>query len=114
VLKVRLGVHLLAEEAKYWWDNTRQRLEVAGSVLTWNVFRNMFLEKYFPGDATSKKEMDFRALTMQINLKSCLSSAHIIMLLGAWVSMCVEFESRLRPKIRQFIGDQEIMNFHVG
>jgi hypothetical protein len=38
---------MLAEEAEYWWD----------------VFRNTFLEKYFIGDARSKKEMDFLALT---------------------------------------------------
>jgi len=32
--KVRLVTHMLEDEAEFWWTNTRQRLERAGTVVT--------------------------------------------------------------------------------
>lgn len=43
--KVLCGTHMLFGEAKDWWDNARQRLEVFGAEITWVVFRVKFLEK---------------------------------------------------------------------
>lgn len=53
---------MLSEEAKDWWDNTRQRMEVAGTEVTWTVFKTAFLEKYFSADARCKKEIEFLEL----------------------------------------------------
>lgn len=53
---------MLSEEAKDWWDNTRQRLKVVGVEITWIVFRVKFLEKYFPEDVHSKKKIEFLEL----------------------------------------------------
>ncbi|XP_050878174.1 uncharacterized protein LOC127081990 [Lathyrus oleraceus] len=60
--KVLFGTHMLSEEAEDWWDNTRQILEVVGAEITWTVFRVQFLEKYFPEDVGSKKEIEFLKL----------------------------------------------------
>ena len=60
--KVRLATHMLAEEAEFWWENTRQRLEGAGTVVTWEIFREEFLGKYFPADVCNKKEIEFLEL----------------------------------------------------
>ncbi|KHN32580.1 hypothetical protein glysoja_046915, partial [Glycine soja] len=49
-------------EAEYWWENTRQCLEVEGQDVTWDVFERVFLEKYFPEDVRNKKEMEFLEL----------------------------------------------------
>ena len=54
-------VHIL-EEAKYWWENTHQCLEVEGQAVTWETFKRVFLEKYFPEDVRNKKEMEFLEL----------------------------------------------------
>ena len=37
--KVLFGTYMLSEEAEDWWDNARQRLEVVGTEVTWDVFR---------------------------------------------------------------------------
>jgi len=41
--------------------NTRQRLEGASTVVTWKLFREEFLGKYFP-DNVRKKEIEFLEL----------------------------------------------------
>jgi hypothetical protein len=53
---------MLEGEAEVWWDNSRQRLEAAGTGITWAVFRAEFLEKYFPEDIRSAKEIEFLEL----------------------------------------------------
>ncbi|XP_050920485.1 uncharacterized protein LOC127138128 [Lathyrus oleraceus] len=64
--KALFGTHMLSEESEDWWDNTHQRLEVNGTEVAWVVFRERFLEKYFPEDVRSKKEIEFLELK-QIN-----------------------------------------------
>jgi hypothetical protein len=56
--KVRLATHMLAEEAEFWWENTRQRLEGAGTVVTWEIFREEFLGKYFPAMCVTRKKLN--------------------------------------------------------
>ncbi|XP_058784042.1 uncharacterized protein LOC131658802 [Vicia villosa] len=60
--KVTFGTHMLEGEAEAWWDNSRQRLETAGTGITWAVFRDEFLEMYFPKDIRSAKEVEFLEL----------------------------------------------------
>ena len=60
--KVAYGAYILVEEAEYWWENTRQCLEAEGQDVTWDVFKRVFLEKYFPEDVRNKKEMEFLEL----------------------------------------------------
>ncbi|XP_025982928.1 uncharacterized protein LOC114374159 [Glycine soja] len=51
---------MLADEAEYWWENTRPRLEGAGgAIVPSGTFRHTFLEKYFPEDVKNRKEMEF-------------------------------------------------------
>ncbi|XP_050876727.1 uncharacterized protein LOC127080451 [Lathyrus oleraceus] len=56
---VQFGIHMLLEEAKDWWDNTRQILEAISIKITWVMFKKEFLEKYFPKDVRGKKEIEF-------------------------------------------------------
>ena len=61
--KVLFATHMLADEVKYWWENTHSRLEGAGgSIVLWGMLRQTFLEKYFPEDVKNKKEMEFLEL----------------------------------------------------
>ena len=66
VQKVDYATFMLAEEAEHWWDNTRRRLEIAGTAVSWNLFKDRFLEKYFPVGVRDKKELEFISLT-QVN-----------------------------------------------
>ena len=49
------------EEDEYWSKNTRQCLETEGQAMTWENFKRVFLEKYFPEDVRNKK-MEFLEL----------------------------------------------------
>ena len=53
---------MLVEEVEDWWDNSRQRLEVAGNLIIWEVFRAEFLVRYFPKDVRGKKEIEILEL----------------------------------------------------
>ncbi|XP_050877189.1 uncharacterized protein LOC127080948 [Lathyrus oleraceus] len=55
--KVLFGTYMLSEEVEYWWKNTLQRMEIANAKITWANFRNEFMDKYFPVDVYSRKEM---------------------------------------------------------
>jgi hypothetical protein len=117
--KVRLATHMLAEEAEFWWGNARQRLEGAGTVVTWEVFREEFLGKYFPADVRNKKEIEFLELK-QGNVSVSEYAAKFeelsrfcpyINAADAEVSKCLKFENGLRLEIKQFIGYQQIRQF---
>ncbi|XP_058732932.1 uncharacterized protein LOC131604514 [Vicia villosa] len=60
--KVQFGTHMLEKEAEDWWNNTLQRFEEDGIEVTWDLFRDVFLENYFPEDCRVKKEVEFLEL----------------------------------------------------
>ncbi|XP_058741301.1 uncharacterized protein LOC131613670 [Vicia villosa] len=60
--KVQFGTHMLEKEAEDWWNNTLQRFEEDGIEVTWDLFRDVFLENYFPKDCRGKKEVEFLEL----------------------------------------------------
>ncbi|XP_050889144.1 uncharacterized protein LOC127094344 [Lathyrus oleraceus] len=62
VQKVQFGTHMLEKEAEDWWRNTVQRFDEDGIEVTWELFRDAFLEKYFPEDVCGKKEIEFLEL----------------------------------------------------
>ncbi|XP_050891869.1 uncharacterized protein LOC127097414 [Lathyrus oleraceus] len=61
--KVLYSPYMFLEEAEYWWNNSCQRMEPSGTEITWEVLKTVFLEKYFPTDVCSKKEIEFLRLT---------------------------------------------------
>ncbi|XP_050920194.1 uncharacterized protein LOC127137814 [Lathyrus oleraceus] len=75
-------------------------MEVDGTDITWVVLKTEFLEKYFPANVHSKKNIEFLELK-QGNM------------IGAKWLKCIKFESGLLPEIKQFIGYQEILRFAV-
>ncbi|KAK2359561.1 hypothetical protein QL285_084922 [Trifolium repens] len=117
--KVRLETHMLVGEAGDWWDNARQRLEVAGTVITWAVFKGEFLGKYFPEEVRARKEVEFLELK-QGNMTVAEYAAKFGVLIkfspyynvvDAEISKCIKFENGLRPEIKQFIRCQRIRRF---
>ncbi|XP_004491307.1 uncharacterized protein [Cicer arietinum] len=117
--KVHLGTFMLTEEAEHWWDNARQRLENAGTAITWAIFKNMFLIKYFPEDIRNRKEMEFVKLE-QGNMSVAEYAAKFEELSRYYPlyvgeagekSKCIKFEMGLRPEIKKQVGMQEIRDF---
>ncbi|XP_058733723.1 uncharacterized protein LOC131605379 [Vicia villosa] len=60
--RVQFGTHMLEKEAEDRWNNTLQRFEEDGIEVTWDLFRDVFLENYFPEDCRGKKEVEFLEL----------------------------------------------------
>ncbi|XP_058784604.1 uncharacterized protein LOC131659431 [Vicia villosa] len=60
--KVQFGTHMLEKEAEDWWNNTLQRFDEDGIEVTWDLFRDVFLENYFLEDCRGKKEVEFLEL----------------------------------------------------
>ncbi|XP_073224802.1 uncharacterized protein [Cicer arietinum] len=117
--KVHLGTFMLTEEAEHWWDNARQRLDNGGTAITWAIFKNMFLIKYFPEDIRNRKEMEFVKLE-QGNMSVAKYAAKFEELSrycplyvgeAGEKSKCIKFEMRLRPEIKKQVGMQEINDF---
>src|ERR1044072_4851987 len=117
--KVRYGTHKLSKEADDWWVDTRQRLDVSGEEVTWEVFSREFLRKYYPEDVRGKKEIEFLSLR-QGSMSITDYAAKFIELAkfyphfndeGAEFSKCIKFENGLRPEIKKAIGYQKIRVF---
>ncbi|XP_058774216.1 uncharacterized protein LOC131648480 [Vicia villosa] len=62
VQKVQLGTHMLTKGVDDWWSITVRRFEREGIKVTLNLFRDTFLENYFPEDVRGKKEVEFLKL----------------------------------------------------
>ncbi|XP_050909497.1 uncharacterized protein LOC127123310 [Lathyrus oleraceus] len=60
--KVQFGSHMLEKEVKDWWRNIVQRFDKDDIEVTWALFRDAFLENYFPEDVDGKKEFEFLEL----------------------------------------------------
>ena len=119
VQKVRLGTHMLAEEADDWWVSLLHVLEHDGAVVTWAVFRREFLGRYFSEDVRGMKEIEF--LELKQGDMTVTEYAAKFVELGkfyphytaetAEFSKCIKFENGLRADIKRAIGYQKIRNF---
>ena len=110
---------MILVEAEYWWENTGQCLEAKGQVVTWEVFKRVFLEKYFPEDVRNKKEMEFLELN-QGNMTVAEYAAMFEELVRYFPqyqgrdgesSKCVKFMNDLRPEVKQVVNYQGIRQF---
>ncbi|GAU34562.1 hypothetical protein TSUD_29080 [Trifolium subterraneum] len=95
--KLALGTYVLREEANQWWKNAKLRLGDRGVVITWEMFKREFFNKYFPADVKNKKVVEF--MNPHYNTPEAENDK------------CVKFESGLRPDIKHIIGFAEIRNF---
>ena len=112
--KVQFGTHKLEKEAEDQWNNTVQRFDEDGIEVTWALFRDAFLEKYFPEDVRGKKEVEFLELK-QGNGTVADYAARFQELIkyfshyntaNAERSKCLKFVNGLRPDIKKAIGYQ--------
>ena len=112
-------MHQLSEEADDWWVGTRQRLTLAGEVITWVVFSREFLGKYFLEHVWEKKDIEFLELK-QGNLTVTEYASKFVELEKYYpyyseetveLSRYIKFENGLRPKIKRAIGYQQVCVF---
>ncbi|XP_061373244.1 uncharacterized protein LOC133315605 [Gastrolobium bilobum] len=60
--KVLFSVYMLEGDANHWWPNASQPLGMQNAAITWAVFEEMFLEKYFPVSIRDSKQGEFDRL----------------------------------------------------
>lgn len=57
--KTTFATYMLKGEANFWWESKETREE---QVVTWDRFKDLFFEKYFPQTMKNKMEMQFLEL----------------------------------------------------
>ncbi|XP_012567426.1 uncharacterized protein [Cicer arietinum] len=119
--KVEYATYLMIGEAEYWWRGAKKMMETNHEELTWEAFKNKFLEKYFPKSARAEKEAQFLKL-YQGNLTIAKYAAkfkslakHFCYFLNQIDEeyMCERFESGLRYEIKELVGPLEIRQYQV-
>jgi len=111
--KVRLATHMLAEEVEFCWMNA------SGIAVSWDIFKEEFMRKYFPTDVKSRKEIEFLELKQgSMSVAKYASKfeelSRVFLYIneeGAEASKCIKFESGLRPEIYQYMWFHEIRDF---
>src|SRR5438045_3960422 len=58
--RIRLASHQLDSEADQWWQDKKVTVDLTG--MTWQGFKTLFLDKYFPSTEREKKEEEFKSL----------------------------------------------------
>ena len=65
VQKVDFATYMLESDAEHWWNSTRGSLATQGAPITWEEFKEVFLEKYFPHNVHIQKETKFLQLRQE-------------------------------------------------
>ncbi|KAL2330321.1 hypothetical protein Fmac_017902 [Flemingia macrophylla] len=114
IQRVNLATFLLVDDAHFWWEGARQRMVDARVPMNWDNFKRTFLEKYFPEDVRSMKEVEFLELKQGDNtvaeyaakfdelVRYCL---HYQGEAGERAK-CIKFVNGLRPDVKIFINYQ--------
>ncbi|XP_058760882.1 uncharacterized protein LOC131634252 [Vicia villosa] len=114
VQKVQFGTHRLEKEAEDWWSNIVQRFDEEGIKVTWALFRDAFLENYFPEDVHGKKEVEFLELKQgngivaeyAAKFQELIKYCPYYNTMNAERSKCLKFVNGLRHYIKKSIGYQ--------
>ncbi|XP_058765344.1 uncharacterized protein LOC131638813 [Vicia villosa] len=117
--RVKFGTHMLEKEAEDWWSNAAQRFEEEGIQITWDLFRDAFLENYFPKYCRGKKEVEFLKLKQgngtvaeyATKFQELIKYCPHYNIMNAERSKCLKFLNSLRHDIKKAIDYQMITRF---
>ncbi|XP_057760549.1 uncharacterized protein LOC130980925 [Arachis stenosperma] len=59
---VEFATYMPEGEAEYWWQGIQRLLQQNENNIPWDIFRDKFYKKYFPGAARDAKEMELMQL----------------------------------------------------
>ncbi|XP_038989923.1 uncharacterized protein LOC120113180 [Phoenix dactylifera] len=106
-VKIRLAIPMLKGNAKFWWTAMKATFEGDDEQLTWNEFKDIFYDQYFPKSVRLSKENEFLSLRQSENM-TVLEYANKFNELGRFCPRLMEddqskanrFEQGLRYGIR--------------
>ncbi|XP_058726178.1 uncharacterized protein LOC131597500 [Vicia villosa] len=117
--KVQFGTHMLEKEVEDWWSNTMQRFNEECMEVTWALFRDAFMENYFPEDVCGKKEVEFIELKQgngtvaeyAARFQELIKYCSHYNTMNAERSKCLKFVNGPSHDIKKAIGYQRITRF---
>ena len=60
--KVAFAIYMLEADEEFWWNGMKRLLEESQADITWEMFKGMFYQKYFPPSIWNAKELEFMQL----------------------------------------------------
>ncbi|XP_073047509.1 uncharacterized protein [Primulina eburnea] len=60
--RIKLVVHQLIDVAKSWWIMTKKALEGRGTIVTWDIFKSEFYQRFFPTSYRKDRGAEFANL----------------------------------------------------
>ena len=94
-------------------------LEIAGTAVSWNLFKDRFLEKYFPAGVRDKKKLEFMSLTQwnQTVGEYATRFRELARFCSPYVTAgndrlkCDKFKRGLHPEIKHGVAALEVQDF---
>nr|KYP37887.1 hypothetical protein KK1_040888 [Cajanus cajan] len=120
IQKVTLATFMLFGEAGIWWQSAWQRIIATGTQVSWDNFKWLFLEKYFPRDIRHKKQVEFLELKQgkdsvaeyMTKFEDLVRFCPMYDGVGNEEDKCVKFVSGLRLEIKQVFNYQGLNHYH--
>ncbi|KAL3498592.1 hypothetical protein ACH5RR_041324 [Cinchona calisaya] len=117
-VKVLVDIPFLVGDAENWWRSMEPMIDVAGNDITWEEFKEMFLDQYFPRALRKKRQNDFYSLR-QIRNMTVLQYANKFTSLGRLCPKVFEdeeekmdqFEQGLRAEIECQLASHKFTTF---
>ncbi|XP_073107180.1 uncharacterized protein [Elaeis guineensis] len=97
-VKVRLAIPMLKGNTEFWWTAIKAAYGNNDDQLTWEEFKEIFYDQYFPGTMRLVKENEFLALKQKDDM-TVLEYANKFNELGRFCPQLMEFE---RSKANRF------------
>ncbi|XP_050909266.1 uncharacterized protein LOC127123043 [Lathyrus oleraceus] len=100
-------------------SDAQKRFDEDGIEVTWALFRDAFMEKYFPKDVRGKKEIEILELKKcngtvaeyDVKFEELIKFCPHYNTANAERSKCLKFVNGLRPDIKKAMGYQKITRF---
>ncbi|XP_061366444.1 uncharacterized protein LOC133309664 [Gastrolobium bilobum] len=117
--RVNFATYLLIGEAEHWWTNTKRYFQSQGTEITWTIFKDAFLEKYFPQSVRNRKEIEFLELKQgNMTIGQYVTKFEELSRYSNYVQnqpneewLTTKFESGLKPELKSMIIGHQIRNF---
>ncbi|XP_026655861.2 uncharacterized protein LOC113461011 [Phoenix dactylifera] len=103
-VKVRLAIPMLKGNAEFWWTAIEAALEGEDELLTWEEFKKMFYEQYFPESVRISKKNEFLSLR-QTDDMTVLEYANKFTKLGRFCPQMIEVERSKANRFEQGLRD---------
>ncbi|XP_020233932.1 uncharacterized protein LOC109814021 [Cajanus cajan] len=110
---------MLTATAHFWWGGALQRMIDEGVRLNWDNFKRTFLEKYFPDDVRSQKEVEFLELKQGNDIVVEYAAKFDVLVHyythyhgeGGERAKCIKFVNGLHLEVKTTINYQEIYHY---